>query len=393
MFLEATMKRNTAMIEAALGLHQKGAIQPNTFVLDVDQIVQNAALLGQTASRLGLQLYMMTKQIGRNPHVARKIKETGLTKAVAVDPWEALTLAAAGVELGNVGHLVQIPTKLLDRIVALQPEVITVFTLEKAWETARAAQRQGKVQDLLLRVARPGDLVYPGQTGGFLLEQLAAAAEEIKKFSGVRIAGVTVFPCFLYNGETGLVEATPNAETLIAAASLLEEDLKLNLSQINAPSANSVTTLPLIKDLGATHGEPGHAFTGTTPLNAHQVQPEVPALVYVSEVSHCYKGRAYTYGGGFYARGNIQKALVGRSWEQACTNILAANVLPAENIDYYGELLLEDKAAAVGDTVIYAFRSQIFVSRSQVAVVEGIQRGRPRLQGIYDSAGNLLING
>jgi len=32
--------------------------------------------------------------------------------------------------------------------------------------------------------------------------------------TGVRIAGVTVFPCFLYNNDSGAVEATSNAQTL-----------------------------------------------------------------------------------------------------------------------------------------------------------------------------------
>ena len=44
----------------------------------------------------------------------------------------------------------------------------------------------------------------------------------------------------------------------------------------------------------------------------------------------------------------------------------------------------------MGDTAVFAFRTQIFVTRSQVALVEGIQPGRPSLKAIYDSLGKPL---
>ncbi|MFY9493721.1 MAG: YhfX family PLP-dependent enzyme [Firmicutes bacterium] len=393
MFLDATIKRNRALIEAAIELHHRGKIGPNTYVLDVDRITANAVLLKEEADRLGLKLYMMTKQIGRNPHVAQRIAATGIEQAVAVDPWEALTLARAGIRLGNVGHLVQIPSSMITEILSYQPEVITVFSVEKAKEISLEAEKQGRVQDLLLRVVGEGDLIYPGQTGGFSLERLVVSAREIMALTGVRIAGVTVFPCFLYNNDSGAVEATSNAQTLIRGAQLLRDELGLELSQINAPSANSVASLAHVRELGGTHAEPGHAFTGTTPLNANGSQPETPALVYVSEVSHLYDGKAYTYGGGFYPRGHVQKAMVGTNWDGAVENILPAAPRSAENIDYYGELLLNGSPVKVGDTVVYAFRTQIFVTRSEVAVVEGISTGEPHLVGIYDSWGNLIRNG
>ena len=58
-----------------------------------------------------------------------------------------------------------------------------------------------------------------------------------------------------------------------------------------------------------------------------------------------------------------------------------------ESIDYHFELSENSK---VGDTVIMAFRSQIFVTRSDVAVVSGIQTGQPRIEGIYDSLGKQI---
>ena len=85
MFLSVTLKRNPALIEAAVNLHRKGAIPPETYVLDLDAIAYNARLLARAADRAGIRLYMMTKQIGRNPEVARLIAANGIRRAVAVD--------------------------------------------------------------------------------------------------------------------------------------------------------------------------------------------------------------------------------------------------------------------------------------------------------------------
>src|SRR5204863_2867 len=78
---------------------------------------------------------------------------------------------------------------------------------------------------------------------------------------------------------------------------------------------------------------------GHTPLHATGDQPERPALVYVSEVSHRLGERLFCYGGGLYARGRIRAALVARDPDQALARgPLAALPRPAEAIDYYGEL-------------------------------------------------------
>ena len=127
MFLSVTLKRNPALVEAAVDLHRSGAIPPNTYVLDLDAIARNARLLARAADRAGIRLYMMTKQIGRNPEVARLIAANGIPRAVAVDPWEARLLGRAGIALGNVGHLVQIPSGMIEEILSYGPEVVTVY--------------------------------------------------------------------------------------------------------------------------------------------------------------------------------------------------------------------------------------------------------------------------
>ena len=342
MFLDITIRRNINLIQTAIKLHQKGKIRPNTYVLDLDTIEKNAEKIKGEADKNNIKLYMMTKQIGRNPEVAKLISRVGIDKAVAVDPWEALTLAKNGVKIGNVGHLVQIPSKMLRDVIKCNPEVITVFTVEKAKEISQEAKKQGKIQDIILKVIDNKDLIYEGQTGGFKKGELIDSAKKIMEYSGVRIVGVTTFPCLLYDSQEKKVVKTPNVGTLLDSAKLLEE-LGIELEQINVPSANSVNSISIIKEVGGTHGEPGHAFTGTIPINAYIDQPEVPAMVYVSEISHCYEDKAYAYGGGYYRRGHIEKAIVGPNLEKGLDNILNVVDISPTNIDYYGGLELENR--------------------------------------------------
>lgn len=270
----------------------------------------------------------------------------------------------------------------------LDLEVVTVFSVEKAKEISDIAWKQGRIQDLLLKVVAKGDLVYEGQWGGFREEEVLSAAGRIRNLPGVRIVGVTSFPCFLFDGE--LLQPTENARTLIRCAGLLESEWGEPLKQINAPSATACATIPLLQQLGATHGEPGHALTGTSPLHQQPGQPELPAMVYVSEISHTDGKTAYAFGGGHYRRSRVKGALVGKSFPEMADHRLEATELAPESIDYYTGLNLDGRPVDVGDTALYAFRTQIFVTRAEVAVVEGLQKGRPTLGGIYDSLGKRL---
>jgi len=381
MFLEKTIERNPALVEAAIALHKSGVITPDTYVMDVDQIEENARLLAEEAKKQGVSLYMMTKQIGRNPELAKRIAAAGIEKAVAVDPWEALVLAEAGIALGHVGHLVQVPNGMLKDILAYQPEVMTVFSLEKAEAVSKEALRQGIVQKLMMRVVGQNDRAYAGQEGGFLEANWLDAAKAIQALPGVQLAGVTAFPCFLY--EEGQVRPTENAKTVGRAAKAIQEGLGIELEQVNIPSANSVETLKLVAQLGGTHGEPGHALTGSTPLHAVRDLPEKPAMVYVSEVSHFVNDEAYVYGGGFYRRSCVEKAMV----DGKNRTIVEAYEPSADMIDYCATIDAANQSFEIGDTVIYAFRTQIFMTRSSVALVTGISEGNPKVIGIYDGLG------
>ncbi|MEE1740629.1 alanine racemase [Streptomyces sp. BE147] len=387
MFLDTLLTRNPGLVETAAALHRDGAIPPDTYVMDLDAVEANAALLAAEAERLGLSLWFVVKQLGRNPEliaaVARHIPEYA-----AIDAPEARTLHAAGARAGNLGHLVQIPRRALPGMLAWRPGAVTVYDLDNARAVSEAATGLGFVQDVLVRLEGAEGTVYPGQEGGVPLSRLDTFAEAAERLPGIRIAGVTAFPCVLCDPVTGVPYATPNFALALKARELLasrgHEDLKLS-----APSATSMASLPLLAGLGATHGEPGHALTGTTPLHAlDPAQPETPAYVYVSEVAHTLDdGRPALFGGGFYARSHIKSALLPRTGAR-----LGVQDAPAENIDYYR--LLDAPAAGqdvrLGDTALLAFRTQIFVTRSTVAVVSGLSSGGPRRIGLYDAQGRAL---
>ena len=382
MFLDATIRRNSELIETAFQLHQSGLIPPDTFVLDLDLIIYNAKMIKKVADELGIKLYFMTKQFGRNPFISEKLMELGYEGAVCVDFDEVKTLSANGIKLGNIGHIVQIPSRMVHDFVENNPEVITVYSYEKAVEVSRAATSLSKNQGLLLKVIEHEDLLYPGQQGGFYLQELLEMAKKIQSLPGVHIEGLTSFPCFIYNEVSGEIEATPNMNTLKKAKKILEEKLNIKINQMNTPSTNCCQSIKLAAENGSTHCEPGHGLIGTTPMNAFKDGVEVPAIVYVSEVSHNLDGLTYAYGGGYYRRSHVAKALIGESIQSAkCYDVSAMSL---ESIDYYFPL---KGTAMVGNTAVFAFRSQVFVTRSKVAIVKGIHSGKPEICGIYTSLG------
>lgn len=387
MFLDTVLTRNPELVDAAAALHRSGEIPPDTYVMDLDAVEGNAELLAAEADRLGLSLWFVVKQFGRNPDLIRAVARH-IPQYAAIDAPEARTLHAAGARAGNLGHLVQIPRRALPEMLALRPRTVTVYDLDNARAVSDGARGLGFVQDVLIRLEGAEGTVYPGQEGGVPLTAVEAFARAARDLPGIRIAGVTAFPCVLCDPADGTPRPTPNFALATKArevlAALGHEELLLS-----APSATSMASLPLLASLGATHGEPGHALTGTTPLHAVDPhQPEKPAYVYVSEVAHTLAdGRPAIFGGGFYARSDIRRALLPRTGSR-----LGVQPSPAENIDYYRLLdaPADSRDAAVGDTAVLAFRTQIFVTRSTVAVVAGLSTGEPRLTGLYDAHGRAL---
>jgi predicted amino acid racemase len=400
-FLDLLRRRNPALLQAAADLAIQRRIPPNSYVLDLDAIRANGSVIREEADRLGLKLYFMTKQIGRNPLVTAALVEEGRPETVAVDIACANALSGHGFKLGHVGNLVQTPLIDIPRIVGLRPEVITVFSVDKARQIAEEAQRQGITQGLLLRVSdRERDVYLGGMEGGIELSDLRTAAREIAALPGVRIDGVTTFPALAYT-EVGEAKPTPNFETLLRARDVLEE-LGIAVRQLNAPGNTSVFTLGLQAKMGATHVEPGHGFLGTTPFHLRHELPEVPAACYVTEVAHEVGDRAYVYGGGFFVDDPMwldpdfqRYALVGRTTEELMEHRVpfrgagSGTTGGFGGIDYYGFIDRAGDAARIGATVVMGFRVQSFVTRANIAVVSDCET-EPRLHGVFDQAGNRI---
>ena len=381
MFLDKTMERNSPLIEYAVSAHQKGLILPDSFILDVDTFTENAEAILKEARKHSFTLYYMLKQVGRNPYLARILENMGYDGAVVVDFRESERMMESHLRIGNVGHLVQIPDALIDSVVSYGVENITIYSLEKARRINECAKASGKVQDILIRVYSPDDMIYPGQTAGFSMDHLEDTVRELESLTNLRINGITSFPCYLYDEKEDDIMPTNNLHTVLEAVRLLEQKGYGDLI-INTPSTTSVTTIGKMVEHGGNCGEPGHGLSGTTPLHARRNQVERPAVVYLSEVSHNFERMAYAYGGGNYRRGHVRNALVGSSYN----TMEKYKVSPPsdESIDYHFGL---NKEAKVGESVIMAFRFQMFVSRSDLVLVEGLKRGNARIAGVYDSLG------
>lgn len=379
MFLDVTKRRNPKLIQSGVTLHQSGQIPPNTYVIDLDILGENVAALAETAKNHDFTLYFMSKQLGRLPFIGQFIAEHGIEKAVAVEFDEAKTLAEGGVEIGNVGHLVQPGKNQWPEVLSWNPEVITLFSLARARQLSDAAVQSGKVQDVLLRVYAEGDMIYPGQQGGFRLEKLDEELLELARLPGIAIAGVTTFPNFQLSKDRRSMEPTPNLKTLLKAKQALEKK-GITVKQVNGPSATSCETIPFLAEQGVTHGEPGHALTGTTPLHAYRDLPEKPAIVYVTEVSHQDQEHYYVIGGGYYGRSHLTGCLVGNNEKDILKHYVKAIEPAPEAIDYYGSIEKPNGfQVSEGDTAVFSFRTQVFVTRAHIALVKGIQSGKPEL--------------
>lgn len=396
MFLDLLRRRNPALLEAAASLHRSGRLPANCYAIDLDAVGRNATVIRTEADRLGLKTFAMVKQLGRNPDVSRKLVESGITHAVGVDLECAVAAASGGLRTGHLGHLVQIPRHQASAGAALEPQYWTVFNDEKAAEAAAASAALGRTQDLLARLIGPDDRYYRGHEGGFPAADVAALADRLDALDGARFAGITTFPATLFDAENRTVKTTQNLETLRAAAAVLRAAGRTDL-ELNAPGTTSTAMLERLAEAGATQVEPGHGLTGTTPWHAVEDLAEEPAIVYVSEVSHLWNDEAYTFGGGLYV-----DPVLGRSSTSAIvvtrdaldTGVASAPVLPVdmpapEAIDYYAPIPLGGRNdVAVGDTVMFGFRPQVFVTRGLTAAISGISSGSPRVEGVWTSDGS-----
>lgn len=391
MFLEPLMRRNRPFIESAINLHQAGEIPANSYVLDLDMMQANARIMTDEAERLGLKIYAMSKQIGRNPPAFRALAAGGIDSYVAVDLAGARVIHAAGYRVGHIGHLVQIPRSEALTAAKMKPDYWTVFSQEKAQEASEASGKVGHTQQLLARIYAIGDTFYMGHEGGFQASEVVAVADVLESLPNGEFAGITTFPALLFDPETNEVSPTSNLKTLEDAAEALGAAGRENI-EINAPGTTSSKVMAALASAGTTQVEPGHGLTGSTPLHAVRDLPEKPAMLYLSEISHIYNGRPYCFGGGLYIDPVFPpydvQALVGVDPDAALDNVVKATLPPPSAIDYYGILDPNDgKPIRTSDTVIFGFRVQAFVTRACVVPISGISTGEPTVEGIWTTRG------
>ena len=387
MFLELLRRRNPAFLDAAIALHQAGEIPGGCYVLDLDAVEANARALRAEADRLGVEIFAMTKQVGRNAPFIAAVGAGGIDRCVCVDMADARAVVAAGA---HVGHLVQVPFAEADRAAAMAPDVWTVYSHDKAREAAAAAARAGRRQPLLARIVADGDTFYRNQEGGFDAGDAVAVARAIDALDGARFGGITTFPALLYDADARDVVPTPNLGTLErAAAELRAAGFDVI---VNGPGTTSVAVMPILAEHGVTQVEPGHGLTGTTALHLVRDLAELPAVAYLSEVSHHHGGQAFVFGSGFYIDPIFPdyqvRALVGR--DLASATEVDAELVPPSMIDYHA-MLEQPRPLATGETALFGFRPQIFVTRALVAPIAGVASGAPRCAGVYAPDGHQVV--
>jgi predicted amino acid racemase len=392
MFLDVLRRRNPKFIEAAIALHREGKLPANAYVLDLDTVEANARILRAEADRLGMNIFAMTKQVGRSGSFCRAVMRGGIRASVAVDMACARATHRAGMKVGHLGHLQQVARHEAKAAAAtFKPDYWTVFNDVKAAEAAAGARAAGYVQDLLARIAAEGDIFYRGHEGGYDAADVARVADSFDRLDGGRFAGITTFPALLFDHETRKVIPTPNLATLTKAADALARSGR-NHIEVNAPGTTSSVLLQALADAGATQCEPGNGLHGTTALHVVEDLPELPAVCYLTEVSHLSGGRAYCLGGGFYIDPIFPdydvKAIVGDEPTVAASALRSVEVPPPSMIDYYAMIdATGSNPPKPGDTAVFGFRGQAFVTRAYVVGVSGVSRGQPKVETIENGFG------
>lgn len=398
MFLQRILNINPGLLDAAVVLHQSGAIPANTWLYDLDAIASNARIQAGEARRLGLTTFLMTKQIARNPMVAATALANGIDKTVAVDMTCAHVLTRYGIPVGHIGQINQIPRYQVEHALRMRPDYITVYSVEAADRISQVAARLGMTQPLLVRVYGDKDVSFAGQEGGFNEDEVVEAVQQISAMPNVEVIGTTAFPVVEYSFERDRMPPgfLPNMQTITNAAMRIESELSLEMQVINAPGNTSAATFQMLKDAGATHVEPGHGLCGTT-ISQMMLGSELekPAYVYVTEISHIYKGRGYAFGGGLWS---LLTGMFGEEWTfqmvvGAVPDSARANILDYAHIDQiidYHLPIAQGECCTVGDTVVFPIYTQAQMTRSYTTAVGGIASGEPVVQGLFDHAGTML---
>jgi predicted amino acid racemase len=400
-------RRNPGLVAAAATLHQQGIIPPDCYVADLETIEANARLVQAALTTAGLEAFFEAKQFGRCPPICRRLVEAGFRKALAIDIEELYALERNGIEVGHAGHLGQIPSGDVAHVVRrTRPNVITVYSLEKAAEIAAAARQESLVQGVALRINGPDDIIPLAIAGGVSEADAVPLARKIRKLEGVSVDGFTTYPAVRFDLRAQEWVPTANLYTMVRVANRMRAELGLSLDHINAAGNICVASAGLVAAAGATHCEPGQAFVGGLVANGFRDEPEVPAVAYVTEVSHIIDGTPYVYTPSMVANNTIG------IWSHLHYDMLTG-ALSRPGVDPLSTLVyakpqqfaasdptafifnaIQPRAGAsarVGDTVVFGFRTQLYrTNGGRLALVEGIHGGEPQVLGFFDRNGNTV---
>ena len=310
-------------------------------MIDLDAVEANARALRAEADRHGLKLFAMTKQMGRNGSFCAALRRGGIDKAVAVDMECARACRRAGLEIGHIGHLVQVPRAEADAAASLVAGLLDGLQLREGGGGRCGGDDSGAAGRICWPASRPRATASIAATRAASKPPTCfAVADRLDDLAGGTLRRhhhVSGAP-LRCGGARDQADAEPDDARKgppkrwpARAGSGIE---------INAPGTTSSVAMQALADAGATQVEPGHGLTGTTPLHALEDLPELPAVVYVTEVSHLHHGEAYCFGGGLYIDPVFPdyqvKAVVAReptSAERALRNV---EIPPPAAIDYYG---------------------------------------------------------
>ena len=310
--------------------------------------------------------------------------------------------------IAHVGHYGQIPVSEIEYVLRkIQPRFITVFSVEKAKQISTVASQLGIKQRLLIKVLDDPRLEALPTGGGFAEDEVLDATKLINRMDNVKVVGVTTYPAFYYSIFDKIYRVSDNFKTMVKVAHRMEKELGVQVEQVNAPGRNCVGTMELTAEGGATVVEPGQSFIGTLPNHAFEDDsPELPAVVYVTEVSHHFNGHALAYGDSYMATaviGSLKNDIM-YEYVYACVgsdpdSLPSQPLVIARPQDFWHSdlgwsmycSLMPKTKVNVGDTVVFGFRPMIYRTvRGRVAVVAGVQTGKPRLLGLFDRTGVLL---
>jgi predicted amino acid racemase len=397
MLLAKTLERNPNMLAAAIDLHQAGAIPPSTHLIDLDAVADNARVIADSARRHQLKVFAMTKQDGHEPHMTRIALDQGFDAVTAVEARQAYRIHRYGFPLGNVGHTSQLPRAEVEQILAMEPEFVTVYNVEAARRVSDAAAALGRVQQVYVTVAEPGDAgTHDELFGGWTFDECVPGVRPILDLPNVEVAGLAQHTTIDYVSQDDPYTAKPTEAffTTLRAKEALERELGLDHLRVNCSGNCNTVTAGILAGYGATDIEPGAALVGSGRFHALLDMPERPAQVYVSEITHRWQGHAYAIGGGFGFIWDMDgtmlpfRGIVGRTLDEARDHPLELAAVPW--YDIYGLFRDPEGIAQVGHTLLFAHFAHVIMERCYVAAVSGIASGRPKVEALLDSQATML---